>query len=306
MSDKKEILNIDQFLKLLKENKKDKSIKIDDNYFLFKQPLPVYTHAHIKNSIGIPNYLYMADTLYLPNSQFGYKYCLVVVDVYDSKCDAVALKEKTQEAVYKGFKKLFKQKILEPPQIMQMDSGSEFKNKLIKDYFDDLKIVVKYTLTNRHKQNSIVERKNREIGNIILTYQGLKEAKTKKISKTWHEYLPKIIKYLNENLKPPKTNTDYWNSDVKCKNSECELLDVGDKVYHILDYPKNALGKKQSGKFRVGDVRFDDKPKTIGHVILSTGNPPLYILNKENSNDLNKSVAYGRNELLLVSDVKKN
>jgi hypothetical protein len=47
MSDKKEILNIDQFLKLLKENKKDKSIKIDDNYFLFKQPLPVYTHVQL-------------------------------------------------------------------------------------------------------------------------------------------------------------------------------------------------------------------------------------------------------------------
>jgi len=305
MSKKKEVLDIDQYLKLLNDKKKNKTIKIDDNYYLFKKPEPVYSHSSIKNSIGIPNYLYCADVLYLPSSQFGYKYALVVVDVFDSKCDAVALKEKSQEAVISGFKKLFKQDILQYPQIMQMDAGSEFKNKVVKDYFEDLGVVVKYTLTNRHKQNSIVERKNREIGEIILTYQGLVEAQTKKISKTWHKYLPKVVKHLNDNIKTPKSNENYWNNDIKCKNKECELLNIGDKVYHVLDYPKNALGQKQNGgRFRVGDVRWDDKPKTIGHVILSTGNPPTYMLNKENSKELEKSVAYGRNELLLVSDVK--
>jgi hypothetical protein len=305
MSKKKDNLDIDDYLKFLKDKKKNKTIQIDDNYFLFKKPQPIHTHSSIKNSIGLPNYLYQSDLIFLPTSQFGFKYALVVVDVYDSKCDAVALKDKTQEAVKKGFKKLFNQEILKYPQIMQMDSGSEFKNKIIKDYFNDLGVVVKYTLTNRHKQNSIVERKNREIGDIILTFQGLKEAQTKKVSKTWHEYLPKVIKYLNENLPKPKHNKDYWIGDVKCKNNECNLLHEGDEVYNVLDYPKNALGEKQSGKFRVGDVRFDNKPKTIGRVILSTGNPPTYILNKVNSKELDNSVAYGRNELLLLKDVKK-
>lgn len=95
--------------------------------------------------------------------------------------------------------------------------------------------------------------------------------------------------------KPRKNN--YLTDDIKCKNNECELLNIGDEVYHVLDYPKNALGKKQSGNFRVGDVYWDDEPYEIGNIVLSSNNPPLYQLNKSNTDKLNTSVAYGRNEL---------
>ena len=259
--------------------------------------MPVKTHSSIKNNISMPNYLYQADTLYLPTQAFGYKYCLVVVDVSSSRCDAVPLKSKDENAILKGFKKLFNQDILKPPMIMQMDSGSEFKNSSIKDYFKNENISYKYTLTNRHKQNSMVENRNKMIANLILTYQGLLEAQTKKVKKNWVEYLPKVIEHLNKTLpKPQKIN--YLDGDVRCQNNECELYNIGDKVYHVLDYPKNALGKKQNGgRFRVGDVRWDDKPHEIGNVILSSNNPPLYILKKPNSDKLNTTVAYGKNEL---------
>jgi hypothetical protein len=301
MSEKKKsdkIPSIDEYLKFIEDAKKSpkQQKQFNELSFLFEKPLPVKTHSSIKNNISMPNYLYQADTLYLPTQAFGYKYCLVVVDVANSKCDAVPLKAKDENAILNGFKKLFKQDILKYPIIMQMDSGSEFKNAVIKNYFKDLQISIKYTLTNRHKQNSMAENRNKQIANLILTYQSLLEAQTKKVKKNWVEYLPKVIEHLNKTLpKPIKRN--YLHGDINCKNNECELLNIGDKVYHILDYPKDGLGKKQKGVFRVGDRRWDDKPLTIGNIILSTYNPPLYVLNKPDSDKLNTTVAYGKNEL---------
>lgn len=295
---KDKVPTIDEYLKFVEDIKKKPKVpkQFNELSYLFDKPAPVKTHASLKNNISMPNYLYQADTLYLPTSAFGFKYCLVVVDVADSKCDAVPIKNRDENSLLKGFKKLFTQNILKPPIIMQMDSGTEFKNSGIKAYFKEQKITVKYTLTNRHKQNSMVENRNKMIADLILTYQGILEAQTKKVKKNWVEYLPKIIEHLNKTL-PKHAKLNFLSGDIKCKGYECDLLKTGDKVYHILDYPKNALGKKQRGGFRVGDIRWDDKPHEIGNVILSSYNPPLYMLNKTNSDKLNTTVAYGRNEL---------
>lgn len=185
MSKSSKIPDIDEYLKFIEEAKKKPKQRKQFNElsFLFEKPTPIKTHASIKNNLSLPNYLYQADILYLPTQAFGYKYCLVVVDCATSKCDAVPLKNKDENAILKGFKKLFAQDILKPPIIIQMDSGSEFKNSSIKEYFKEQEIAIKYNLTNRHKQNSMVENRNKMIANLILTYQGLLEAHTKTIFK---------------------------------------------------------------------------------------------------------------------------
>jgi hypothetical protein len=81
---------------------------------------------HIKNNILKPNYFQEADILYLPTSQFGYKYLLVVVDVYDSKCDAEKLKIIDADKVKKALEKIYERKILNKPTILQFDKGREF------------------------------------------------------------------------------------------------------------------------------------------------------------------------------------
>ena len=94
-------------------------------------------------------YLEQADTLYLPTDAFGYKYCLVVVDVHTRRCDAEKMKNRDSIAVINAFKKIFKRGIVQLPSIISMDAGVEFKNDDINDYFTSLGVHIRYARTNR-------------------------------------------------------------------------------------------------------------------------------------------------------------
>ena len=39
---------------------------------------------------------------------------------------------------------------------------------------------MRYSKTNRHRQNSVVEARNKLLGSLILKFQGMKELETKK------------------------------------------------------------------------------------------------------------------------------
>ena len=69
----------------------------------------------------------VADLLYLPSDAYGYKYVLVVVDVFSKICDAEPIKYRDASAVLKAFEKLYSRKILKIPEILQCNGGSEFK-----------------------------------------------------------------------------------------------------------------------------------------------------------------------------------
>lgn len=256
---------------------------------------------HIKNNISQENYMHQGDILYLPTSQFGFKYALVICDIATSKVDAVPLKELNSTAVVNGLKTIYDtQKILKYPMIIQFDSGTEFKNKSIKAFFKDKNIPVRYTKTNRHRQNSVIEARNKYLGQLILRFQAEKELETKRKTTAWHTDLHKYIAFMNEKIKPTK-KLDMLGDAVGNKHS-LEVLDTDTKVRKILDYPIRAdNGKKISGQFRTGDLRFSEETYVIKHVILNPNMPPLYMLNKDDDVDkLDTSVAYTRNQLLLV------
>ena len=66
-----------------------------------------------------------------------YKYALVVVDDHDKKVDAVPLRERTQEALIKGFKELYDHGILKMPKVrLEVDKGDEFTDLHNDPYFD--------------------------------------------------------------------------------------------------------------------------------------------------------------------------
>ena len=85
-------MNIETFLKGI--NKKSKDYNDSNALFRVFRGDKQDDIPHIKINITDPNYLQQADILYLPTSQFGYKYALVVVDVATSKMDAIPLKKK--------------------------------------------------------------------------------------------------------------------------------------------------------------------------------------------------------------------
>jgi hypothetical protein len=54
------------------------------------------------------------------------------------------------------------------------------------------------------------------------------------------------------------------------------MFNVRDLVYRKLDTPENALGEKQSGKFREGDYRFDRQPRKIEQIFYYNGKKQTY------------------------------
>ena len=293
---------IEKFLNEMYNKKENTEIKS-----LLKTPIKESKEnmPHISNNILSDGVFYESDLLFLPTDKFGYKYCLVVVDVYNSKCDAEPLKRKLPSSVESAFKKIFERGILKKPLKIQFDQGKEFKGEL-KDYFKEENIPVKYTLTNRHRQNASVENKNKTIGKLLMAYQNNQEFEKKKVVKgPWVKELPFLIKYLNEHL-PKKDNKDLTD-DILASGVNKTLIPLYTHVRRVLDYPVNAYNNKKLGdfKFRSGDIRWDKEPRKVEQWILNNNMPPMYLLNKIGTDKPDYRVAYTKAQLQIIEPNEK-
>lgn len=243
-----------------------------------------------------PHFTQQADLLYLPNDN-GYKYALVVVDVYDGRVDAKPLKTKKATEVLNAFKNIYKKGILKKPHIITFDEGREFKGP-VKKWFQEKKVQVKYAQPGRHRQVGFVESKNKQIALGLFKRMTAQEILTGVPSFEWVEDLPKIIAGINEYAKPRKKVSDY--ADPVCEGDSCTLLDIGTKVRVALDNPITAdeKGKRLHGKFRATDIRWSPEVHTITNIYLNPGAPPLYQVD-------NGKVAYTKNQLQVVPENEK-
>ena len=244
------------------------------------------------------NLVQQADILYT-TSDNGFKYALVVVDNASRLCDAQPIKTKTALAVFNAFKKVYSRGILEfPTGRIEMDPGSEFNNAKIKKYFLDKECAVKYGMPNRHRNQALVENRNKLIGDAIFENQLVKEITTNKVNKQWIKDLPNIIKDINNKLglkhekKYPRVSKRYDQPLFTDRNNDL-LLD-GDTVRVQLDQPQSFHGKKLKPPFRSADIRWSPKIHKIVKVILQPSSPPLYLVN-----DIH-GTAYTRNQLQRV------
>jgi len=236
-----------------------------------------------------------ADLLFLPEDN-DYKYCLVVTDVGSRLCDAVPLKTKSSEEIIKAFNTVYyKNNILKfPTNLITFDSGSEFKNKEIKNYFKD--IDTKYAQVNRHRQVAIVERTNQRIGTAIMKYQTAQELLTKEVQTDWVEKLPEIIQAINVKVekRAPKKQTKADEHVVVTKYTG-ELIPIGTEVRIALEFPENLANKtRMPGKFRDGDHRWGEESKTVTDIVMIPSQPPMYVV------DHDCSVNYTKNQLQVV------
>ena len=253
----------------------------------------------IYNNIREPDFIYEADTLYMPTDTF-YKYILVVVDVYSRKCDAEPMRYKNPANVIIALKKIFNRGILDKPKIFKFDAGTEFKGEL-KDYLKLMKISYNYSLTNRHRQTAEVEAKNKQISKYLTLYQNEKELKTGKACRKWVKQLPFLIKYINENIHLPKTKL---TDEIITTEYSRDLIPLDTHVRRILDYPINAYNSKRINdyRFRSGDQRFSQDDQVVKHIILNPDMPPMYQLNKVGTDKIDGRVAYTKSQLEVVDD----
>jgi len=137
------------------------------------------------------------------------------------------LRERTQEALIRGFKELYDHGILKKPKVrLKVDKGVEFTDLHNDPYFD--KVHIRRGLTNRHRQQALVEFKNQVIGTLISQLQAIDELKTGQTNTSWVKELPFMIKEINEvYVKPVNTQI---SDDVLVSSKNRDIIPKGTLV----------------------------------------------------------------------------
>ena len=311
------------------EDKKDKRVEIKKKRIEYKKQFAVekkkinykavfkeldvddiYTKVHhkakfdnVKSNIPpLQDYNFQADLLELPKTKLGYKYLLVMVDLWSDEIDVEPLKGKHAKETLEGMLKIFKSgKYLKKPYAtIRTDGGSEFKKEFNKWLYEN-NIYHSTALSKRHKQMGSVETVNGILGKFLNLYMNKKEVETGKTYTEWTDIVKPLVRELNKirvrEDKNPYTHNYPLIKDVNPKKPS--KFKVGDIVYKLLDYPKNALNNSQNTEtFRKSDIRWDYKePKEIV-LILYYPNNVRFVL------EGNKHASYTEDELMKAKETE--
>src|SRR5258708_2393406 len=120
----------------------------------------------------------------------GYKYILVVIDIFSRYAWAEPVKSKSPKDVKPAFERIFAQG--RKPFKIQTDQGLEFESATMQQFFNDRKIE-QFSVKSQFKA-AIVERLNRTLKAKMWTY--FTHANTRK----WLAILPKLVAGYNAAL----------------------------------------------------------------------------------------------------------
>lgn len=275
--------------------KKDKK-KLLDN--LYKVPIrdKGLNVPHFINNFG-PNQVQQADILFMP-ADGDHKYILVVVDNGNKLTDAEPLKTKSADEVLTAFKKIYARGVLKLPKIISVDPGSEFKGS-VANWFKEKKVEIRVGKVARHRQQALVERKNRTIATALFKRMSAQEILTEQPSTEWVEDLPPLLKALNKKTKA--TPAPKLPGIPVAEGDSQKLLKEGTRVRVALEQPEDvAQGKRLHGKFRATDIRWDPKIRTIKYVLVMPNFPPMYMLDGNFGSKKVEPIGYTKNQLQVV------
>jgi hypothetical protein len=259
------------------------------------------TNVYHKNAV------HQADLIYLPHDKVGkktYKYALVVVDLHSGLTDAEPMEEKTAVYTVEAIERIYRRKILDYPNRMETDPGSEFKSNFAL-LLQQHNVQHRFGRKGRHRQQSMVENRNYAIGYALNLRMASLEQITGTTSRDWVSFLPTVIEAFNEQTSEKKLKATKDPADLgpRCdKKKGCDMLETGTRVRVILEEPRDNINDKLlHGKFRAGDRRWSHDVRKIYQVLLRPDQPIMYTVNKEGS-DKPDQVAYTRQQLQIVKE----
>ena len=187
----------------------------------------------------------LVDMQYYARTNQGYKYILMVIDVFSKYGWAIPLKTKKGIEVAEAFSDLWKKQ--SPPHMLWTDKGKEFVNK------DMTTLLKKHNVhlywTENEEKSCVVERWNRTIKRIMWKYF------TRHQTGIYINILPEMIK---------KYNSTYHRS-IKCTPTDARKPANYQHVFDALYNGKNRrIREKTQPKFKIGDkVRIAKKKETF-------------------------------------------
>jgi phage anti-repressor protein len=257
---------------------------------LYKQPFKQKLFG--KNHLPESGYHHQIDILYLPNDD-GFKYLLTVIDLYDSRCDAIALKRMEMENLIHALQHLYDNSMnLIQPKLLQADQ--QFNNKRFKDWCEENDINYKFSDSNDHLAMSHIERLNKTLGTWIHQLQVEKEAETGEVNTSWKKDYPKLIEIINNKNKTKKRKP--FDDRIKLNNTNNSLIAPNTEVRLAIqkDEPQSYFGQRMKGTLRAGDIKWSPELYEVVSVIMIPGNPPLFKLRKPNGKIMGRLVSRER------------
>ncbi|KAL3106987.1 hypothetical protein niasHT_011191 [Heterodera trifolii] len=146
----------------------------------------------------------------------GHRYLLVAVDVLSKRLFVVPRKNKRAEEMLEAFKQIIDQMPMVPHRIFS-DKGTEFKNRLLKEFFEEQEIE-KHEPVHSSVKASVAERAIRNVKQRLYRYFAEME------TLNWLDAVQKIVDGINNapsrihGMRP--IDVDFSNAQNKC-GSEC-------------------------------------------------------------------------------------
>lgn len=251
----------------------------------------------------LPNAVQQADLCKMPEDR-GYIYFLVLVELACRRVDGEPIKDKESTTVLKAFKAIYRRgRIIPPTHKIEVDSGLEFNNWLVRTFFTyTVGVLIRFGQPGRHRQQCYAERAIQAIQKPLIQRMVAQEMLTGQESTEWVDDFYETVNAVDRKWRrdPPSVCLD----SPKISINE-ELLPEGTQVRVKLEDPITVLGKKLHGRFRTGDIRWHPEIRTIKKLTLSPGQPPMYLLNGPHGRLGVSRCAYTRKQLQVVPENEK-
>ncbi|GET55279.1 DDE-type integrase/transposase/recombinase [Rhizophagus irregularis DAOM 181602=DAOM 197198] len=205
-------------------------LKGEEHYNLYKKPLKEKSSERPRVVVWKPNATHQADLAEMPVDPKGFHYFLVVVEVAGKRVDAEPLKNRTANRVLNGFVKIYRRNRIKPPtHRIETDSGSEFTNDQVRDFFlNSLGVMMRFGEPGRHKQQSYAERAIQAIQEPLLKRMVAQELKTGVTSVEWSEDFHNIVS------KMELLSEGTWNPNIRISRcaytrKELQVVPINEK-----------------------------------------------------------------------------
>lgn len=278
-------------------------LKNEEHANLYLRPKKEKRSERPKVLIWKANAVQQADTCEMPEDQ-GFKYFLVLVELACRRVDGEPIENKEAITVLNAFKRIHQRhRIIPPTHKLEVDSGTEFNNELIRNFFTkEIGVLIRFGQTGRHRQQCYAERAIQAIQKPLIQRMVAQEQLTGQPSTEWVDDFRDIVNEVDRKWRrnPPAISI---GPPILSKNDE--LLFEGTQVRVKLEDPISMLGKRLHGKFRTGDIRWDPRIRTIRKLILSPEQPPMYLLDGPHGRLGVSRCAYTRKQLQIVPDNEK-
>ncbi len=238
----------------------DEDIDLKRIYNILKaQPFYVISQKPIRRfprrPYWVPGYgiLMQSDVAFMFEKN-GFKYFLVLIDVFSRHLYVEALKDKTAPTVKKAFQKIFSN-FTSPITKIETDEGGEFTG--LRAFFKKEKILFNIK-TGTNKANFAEHA-------IYLIKKRLYMAMMSKVSTDWPAFLPSIVEALNE--KPLKNLGNFSPSEINNELDDAKVHNAQKRdhvqVYEENDWRQQEKNQEEYGKsknpFQIGQYVYVDK-----------------------------------------------